>query len=245
MRRYQIQALCGERLQPAILTINEEWTLQIGKQRFSVHPRARDPKEHTQGGILAGDAALRQLIEALPGHITPLLCGTCQRLRFSGMSWQMSGGWAGYCTWTDPLPDRALTPSLDVVNITTPGCGHHTAQPKESYPPPIPPAPLRSSQPTWQRYLSAIRRILRPRPSRSPWAKGTPGEPCPTCHTPTIAVVRLATPKGAISLARCNPLQQGCGAFWLFTPKGHHILAPREAEMLRRRISSPREEPGM
>jgi len=230
--RYRIEALHDGQRHPAVLTFNKEWTLKIAGRRFAVRPEVRKPADRTQSGV-AGDAALRQLLEAPPDDIVLLICGTCEHFLFSGMSWQMSGGWAGYCAWQGLPRPGGLSPSLDAVNIVTPGCEHHSALPEE--PPTIPALPSRpsKSRPAWWRHLLATVCPSRSRPRCRPWEEGSPGGPCPACSRPILLAARLSTPKGEVAVGRCSLGRRGCGAFWLMVPGREQVLAPREAEALR------------
>jgi len=231
--RYRVEVLRNGERRPAVLTADEEWSLEVADRRFTVRPREREPGDEMPGG-LAGDVALRQLVEALPDDIVLLLCGTCHHFHFSGMSRQMSGGWVGYCGWAGPLPSAALTPSLDTVRILTPGCEHHTALPERPPLVPIPPGP--AAPPWWQRLLAALglfRRLRR----RALWQEGESGGPCPACATPIVLAARLETDQGEVAVGRCG--WGGCGAFWLLAQERKRVLAPREAEALRRWMSCP------
>lgn len=78
---------------------------------------------------VVGDEALRQFLaeELAPRGIVPHICGTCAYFTFSGMSWDMSGGWVGYCHHNKVDP---LDPLRDTVDIWD-GCAHWTARESE------------------------------------------------------------------------------------------------------------------
>ena len=83
------------------------------------------PSSHPGRGLI-GDQALKRFLaeELAPRGILPRICGTCARFVFSGMSWDMSGGWVGYCVYAREEP---LDPRRDITGIWD-GCAHWTAK---------------------------------------------------------------------------------------------------------------------
>jgi len=86
---------------------------------------AFSPPRYPGRGVIGDEALERFLAEELaPRGILPHICGTCARFVFSGMSWDMSGGWVGYCLHAR---ERPLDPRRDTTGIWD-GCVHWTAK---------------------------------------------------------------------------------------------------------------------
>jgi len=88
------------------------WHLHLPEDEIVFTP----PNPYYPAREYFGDEALKQFIaeELAPRGMTIHVCGTCAYFRFSGMSWDMSNGWVGYCFYH---AQGALDPSKDTVDI--------------------------------------------------------------------------------------------------------------------------------
>ncbi len=82
------------------LTVRSEGEAGVWLLRWPGGEISFTPPESTRTGLgYPGDEVLRQFLaqELNPKGIVLNVCGTCAYFRFSGMSWDMSLGWVGYC----------------------------------------------------------------------------------------------------------------------------------------------------
>ncbi len=146
----------------------------------------------------------------------------------------MAGGWAGYCLWGRELVPGPLDPRNDGVGMLTPGCLHHSALPES--PSLAPPAPAPRAPRPWWRRLGDLLPGRFGRRAAGPWQREETGVACPACGTPIFLGARGETEGGVVMVGRCGGGRRGCGAFWWWTPRESRVLAPREAEALRRHL---------